>query len=337
MTITAVGDLAHSFQLRKQNVALKQQIATLTQELSTGRTADPGQRLSGAFLPLASIERGLKTLGAYETATAEAEMTTKVMQQSLTRIGDAASEISSNLLLAGAAPEATLLRNAGLQAHTALEKAVDALNVRFAGRSLFSGSATDSAALADADQIISALRSSVAGETTAEGVIMAIKAWFDTPGGGFETLAYSGSPDPAGPVRLSDGETLSLDITAADPGLRDMLRALATAALLRDGFVLSGNIAERGKLARRSGEQVLTAERPLTALRADIGVAQDRIETIQAENAAQTSLLEITRNELIGTEPYDIATRLEAARGRMEMLYTITARMARLSLADYLE
>lgn len=336
MTLS-VGDLAHAFQLRKQNVALKQRSGTLMRELSTGKTADPGKRLSGNFLPLASIERGLTTLGAYRTAAAEAELTTRIMQQSLTHIDDAASDISSNLLLAGAAPEATILRNAGLQSHTSLERAVDALNAQVAGRSLFSGAATDSPALASADEILSALRAEVTGETTADGVIAAVKAWFDSPGGGFETLVYSGAPDAAGPVRLADDETLSLGITAADPGLRDMLRAFATAALLQDETVLSGNIAEKGKLARQSGEQVLTAERPLTALRAKIGGAQERIETILTENAAQTSLLEIARDEMIGIDPYEVATELEATRGRIEMLYAITARMSRLSLADFLK
>lgn len=336
MTSVSIGDLAQSFQLRAQNAHLKRQLTTLAQELTSGRKADPGAHLSGDFVPLASIERGLATLASYRTALSEAAIATDAMQASLAQLADTGGALAEGLLLSATAPGPATLTAGGIEARGRLEQAVSALNASVGGRALFSGAAVGQPALAPADQIIAALEPLVAGETTAEGVANAVAAWFDTPGGGFDTLAYTGADTPAGPVRVADGQSLTLDVTAADPAMRDVLKGLATAALLADEGLLADDLSERAALAQRAGEQLITAEAPLAALRAEIGIAQNRIETIKAENGAETAMLELARGELIGADPYDTATGLEAVQGQLETLYTITARLARLSLVDFL-
>lgn len=336
MTPITLGDLAQSFQLRGQNTTLKTQLGTLAQELSTGVAADLGKRVSGDFVPLSSIERSLSTLSAYKTAGAEAALMTNAMQASLESLSGVASDLSPNLLLAGNSVGDTLVTTTGVDAQSKLEQAVAALNTTVAGRALFAGADTDQTALAPANDIIAGLKAATAGQTTADGVMAAAQAWFDTPGGGFESLIYGGSDTPAGPVRLAEGQSLTLDVSAADPALRDMLRGLATAALLADPTVLAGDEAGRAALAKKAGEHLLTAEGPLSTLRAEIGGAQNRIETIQAENASHASMLELARSELIGADPYETATELEAVQGQLETLYTVTARLSRLNLADFL-
>jgi len=336
MNQIAIGDLAQSFQLRTQNALLKRQLTTLAQELATGQKADPGAHLSGDFVPLASIERSLATLSSYRIALSEAAFTTDAMQASLSQLGDAGGALAEGLLLSATAPEKHTLTGRGVEARGRLEQAISALNTSAGGRALFSGAAVDRPALVPADQIIAALQAVVAGETTAEGVSSAVADWFDAPGGGFATLGYTGADTPAGPVRVAEGQSLTLDVTAADPAVREVLKGLATAALLEDEELLAGNVANRAALAQRAGEQLITAEAPLAGLRAEIGVAQNRIETIRVENGAETAMLELARGELIGADPYDTATELEAVQGQLETLYTITARMARLSLVDFL-
>ncbi|MHC0051986.1 flagellin [Actibacterium sp. D379-3] len=336
MTSLTTGDLAQSFHLRRHNQTLKTQLDTLVQEIATGQTADQGARLSGDFMPLSAIERSLTALDAYKTTTAEAALMTQAMQVSLDNLAGAADQVTPALLLAGGAPEATLLATTGADALGKLEQAVAALNGAVTGRALFSGAATDTRALAPADVMMAELKTLIAVETTPGGVMAAVAAWFDTPGGGFETAIYGGADTAAGPMRLAEGQTLSLDVTAADPALRDVLRGLATAALLADEATLGGDVDARAGLALMAGEHLLTAEGALSTLQAEVGTAQNRIETIQVENAAQTTMLTLARTELIGADPYETATELEAVQTQLETLYTITARLARLSLADYL-
>ena len=53
-------------------------------------------------------------------------------------------------------------------------------------------------------------------------------------------------------------------------------------------------------------------------------------------NAAEASALQIARNGLVAADPYDTATAIQAVQTQIETLYTLTARLSRLSLTDYL-
>ena len=336
MALVSLGDLAYQFALSRQNGTLKQGLLEATQEVTTGVSSNLGQHLEGDFVPLASIERSLHVLSAYQTATAEARLTTDVMQQALGNVTDSARNLQQALLLAGTEPQATLIRSSGVDAEQKFAQTVATLNGSAAGRSLFAGAATDTAPLIDADAMMVQIRAAVASATTAQDVATAVQDWFHDAGGGFETTAYQGSTTPSGPMRLGDGQTLTLSITAADPALRDMLAGLATAALLSDPDLLGGDVQAQSALAMQAAESLLTAEGPMANLRGQLGAAQERIEEIEVQNSATATALEITRAELIGVDPYDAATKLEALQTQLETLYTITARVGRLNLADFL-
>jgi len=74
----------------------------------------------------------------------------------------------------------------------------------------------------------------------------------------------------------------------------------------------------------------------LTALQARLGVAQERISSAEIRNAAESSALQIARSDLLAIDPYDTATALQATQTQLETLYSITARLTRLNLTDYL-
>ena len=55
-----------------------------------------------------------------------------------------------------------------------------------------------------------------------------------------------------------------------------------------------------------------------------------------ARNGAETSALEIARTDILAIDPYRTATELQSTETRLETLYTLTARLSRLSLSEYL-
>ena len=71
MSSVQLGDLAQSYQLRSENARLKREVSVLTEELSTGRTADLAKRASGDLTPITGIEHDLSRLDGYGTALAE--------------------------------------------------------------------------------------------------------------------------------------------------------------------------------------------------------------------------------------------------------------------------
>ncbi|OZA12697.1 MAG: flagellar biosynthesis protein FlgL, partial [Rhodobacterales bacterium 17-64-5] len=97
-----------------------------------------------------------------------------------------------------------------------------------------------------------------------------------------------------------------------------------------------GNVEERGRLAQRAGQELLTSEDSRIALAARIGTAEAKVEAARTRNAAEETALGILRSDLGSVDPYEAATRLEAARNQLESLYLVTARVSRLSLTEFL-
>ena len=151
---------------------------------------------------------------------------------------------------------------------------------------------------------------------------------------GFEATMYQGST-AVGAHRVSDSQSITLDVTAIDPAVKDVIEGMILGSLVSRG-TLAANVPEQAALTKASAEALLTADSGFTALRAALGNDQARLDQASAAVGAEIMGLNVARNELIGVNPFETASKLEATKLQIEMLYTVTARVSRLSLADYI-
>ena len=335
MSNLTIGDMATTFQTQRLTRQLKADLTRLSTELTTGVRERTAAKITGDYAPIAGIERSLKTLQAYQTATTEAANAAETVQLALENIQNTNQEMTSGLLTASSSRNVTLIRNTAIDAQQKFATIVSNLNTRTADRTLMAGAATDRPALADADVIMAELVVATAAAGNADAISDAVDAWFDDPGGGFETLGYLGSTNDMGPTRVGEGEVVTHSLRADDQALRDVMKAYAKSALIAEG-VLAGDEAQQAALTQRAAEELLTADYALTSLRAEVGAQQSRIEDISVRNTAEKSALELARADLIGVDPYQAATELEAVYGQIETLYTVTSRIAQLNFTDYL-
>jgi flagellar hook-associated protein 3 FlgL len=332
MSMISLGDMAQTFMLRRQNTDLKSDLQRLTTELTTGNAADTGRQVGGDYSPLAGIDASLSRLRGYKATTSEAALMTGAMQTVLNTVEGMASSLGPTLLAASNAGPTQVNLAAG-EARQKLDTAVALYNTDLGGRALFAGVATDGNAVIDVDTLLTTLDTEILGATTASDVEARITAWFEGPTG-YAATGYLGGNSLAGMV-VAPGETASLDFTAADPGIRDTLKGLAMAAMLGRG-ALSGDPSARGDLARRAGENLISSQTSRTNMAARLGTVEDQVEAASVRNSAEASALGIARNGITAIDPYETASRLEATRQQLEMLYTLTARISRLSLVDFL-
>ncbi len=221
------------------------------------------------------------------------------------------------------------------ESRNALDVAVANLNATAGGRSVFGGVATDRPAMAETDTILAALRSEIAGETTVAEIETRLDAWFDAPGGGFETIAYTGSTTSVAETRLSATNSARLDVRADDPVFRDTLKALSLAALSTDPAMGFSRDLQADML-HSAGTKLLNIQSPLIDLRAGVGDLQARIDETSTQNASEKTSTELARLRLIGVDQYDTAVRLQDAQLQLEALYSVTARAARLSFVEFM-
>lgn len=335
MSLNGLGDLAQSYAMRAHNLSVRRELDTLVAELSTGEAADIPKRLRGDFNGLAAVESGLTNLNAFSTVLIEAGNFAGGMQTALEAVQDTLSDSGPKLIAAVKPGEERLLSATLAEAGHHFDAIVGHLNNRDGDRSLFAGNAVDRPALAPAEDILAALSTALAGLTTAADVRTAVDAWFDTPAGGFDTIAYLGSDSPLDPYKISETGETNLNLLARDDEVRTVLKEFSIAALLDDGL-LSGDLGERQQLAEEVGLGMINAERALIEARSRIGTEQAHIEATVTRNAAERSSLLTARDSLIGVDPYETATRLEDVQAQLQILYNMTARLAGLSLSEYL-
>ena len=293
--------------------------------------------MAGDFTALSGIDRSLSMIDSYKVVTTEAALTTETMQNALGVIQTISSEAGTLLLSAVTNSSPTLVDASAADAAVKFDTIVSALNTNAAGRYVFSGASSNLAPLADSSEILAALQTEIAGAASATDAVALIDDWFDAPagGGGFLDVAYRGENSLGLQFRIAEGESISIQSSAADTRIRDALKGFAMASLLAGGLY-SGNQAARATLATASGERIISGNSALTGLVAEIGSKQGNIQDAQTRNQAESASLKIARSELIAADPYESATALDAVSTQLETLYTLTSRLSRLTLTDYL-
>lgn len=332
--MTSIGDLAQSFMMRHRNAQLKQQIQALTQELSTGQVADKKKVLAGNFSHLAGIERDLSVLDGFKIATTEATHYSGTMQKSLGRIQSLTQDLSSKLIIAGTAQTVASRESLKTETQNALETLVSTLNADVAGRSIFSGTATNKTALTSTEDLLTEMKSALSSVIDPAQFLSDAENWFASPIG-FDTIIYNGTDDALGPFMLSKSDQLSLDVRATDPTLKNTIMLTALSALAADptfGFTEK----QQTEIYTSIGQKMLAAQDGITSLRAKVGAAEAKIEGVTARNSAEKTSLDFARKALLEADPFDTATKLEEAQFQLQSMYSVTVRMSKLSLVNFL-
>lgn len=333
MSRTSLGDLTHSFMLRRQATDLKTAAQRLSFEVTTGRVADAARAVSGDLVPLTGIETSLTRLQAYRSATTEAGLFASGMQKALGVLDRLTGDLATSLVTASNLGHAAMIAAAGADAAERFDSAISTLNTRMGDRSLFSGMATSQPALVSSETILAALDAEIANTTTAEQAAAAVAAWFASPSG-FAATAYRGA-GPMSPLPISPDDEVRLDVTAMDPAILRTIEGLALAALINRNSAPASN-TERTSLARLAGERLMSGQTDRAVLAARVGTAEARIEAAMQRNDTERTALEIVRAGILSVDPYAAASELEAVQTQIETLHAITARLARLSLVDFM-
>lgn len=332
-----IGDLAQAVLLRRQVNTANVTLNNLTEELASGRVNDLQTHLRGEFTPLTGIERSLKLQETLTNSNANVRQFAASQQIALEQVQNMLQGTAADFIGQGNIGTPPSINATVLGAVDKFETIVGALNTSYAGRALFAGTATQSRALADHETLLAELEAAVvaAGATTANEVVAAVDAWFDTPGGGFETNGYLGATESLAPFNVGEGAQVRLDVRADDPSLRETVKNFATIALLDRG-ILADDVTGQRALLSITGDRMLTLVDGVTTLRANIGFTEQLIEEAQIQTDAQNAVLIEAREALIGADPYEVSVRLQEVQTQVEMLYTITGRLSQLTLSNYL-
>lgn len=335
MTFNSIGDLASRLMLNQSNHQAKSNLVRLSQELTTGLTADVGGALRNDFASQASWERSISSAQVREKTLTEAMTRIQSKQTVLDSISETTSSLANDISIAVTAGTEPSLDAVSSNARDALSQALSQLNTQAAGRTLFSGSLIDGPAMADFDTVMTSVSAAVAAATSATDIVTAVQGWMDDAVGGFSAVAYQGDGEESGIVRLSEGRVLKDNARADDPALQKTVQNLIIASLATDeGLALS--TVNKTHLLETASNGMRGAVSEVTELHASLGYMEGEIADGIVQASAEIATAQMLRTDTLAVDQYETATKLQEAELQLEKIYLLTSRTSQMSLLEYL-
>ncbi len=189
----------------------------------TGRPADLATHLDGRVNEAVLIGKGLADLQGYNEAIALSEARAGVMQQSMSQLVDLGQDLTSSVdkLLTNGTDSNFQTVSADGQAM--LGSLVSALNVQFAGRSLFAGDEGTTNAIADAADILTLSVPIMEAETTASDAYTALETTYMTAAALFDTSIYLGGAGDPPRTEIAQGEVVDYSVKADEDAFKRLI------------------------------------------------------------------------------------------------------------------
>lgn len=333
MNVTGVPTLLVTRQLQSQVTEIKAQLDDVREEAVTGLTADVVKKTDGDVATVHQIEKLLDDSESYADAIAVTGTRLEVAQETLTAIREDAGTLGVRIESALGLENEVAVQTFADEARALLASAFSKLNGSIGGQSLFAGAATDGRALADVEVMLADLQAIISATSDPAIAMTNISDYFESPAGGFQTNIYLGSDDPEPDREVAQGRRIGLDVTAADPGLRDMLRGLAVAALVDDPAI-GDEYAEA--LLAHSAEKINEGSNEIVRTQGQVGLLQGELLELEASNRSLTFSLQEAMVDLIGEDQATAAAKMRELELQLEASYLTTARMQQLSILNYL-
>ncbi len=313
---------------------LRTRADTARQEAVTGRLADPAGALGGRVAEALGLEQALAATAQYREIIDLAETRAGITQASLAALRGIAVDLQGRGQTALDTPLAAARQAVSAEARAALGAAVSALNASFGGRSLFAGDGGPGAVVA-AESVFSASLAILEAGPTGGGAYANLTVEFTVAGALYDTSLYTGGVGDAPAAEVAQGERLSLSARADEVPVRHLLRDLAALAAAFDpGNAIAADARE--EIARQAIDGLRGNVEGLTGIAARIGAAQARMAEAKAGHLAAETSLTVALNKLTGRDQSEAAIELTALETQLETSYIATARIASLSLANFL-
>lgn len=328
------SDLARVSMLQRQAASTRSALDRAALEMTTTQKSSRFEATGGNLTRLFALERSLDRNQVFTDTISLTQMRLEVMQSAFGQMLKPTENLSVELANAAGTHDVSTGLIHAMTARQAFTDAVGLLNTRVSGQGLFSGVATDRAALAPAADILADLDALAAGSATAADAIAAIEDYFSA-GGGFFTVAYTGSTEGLAPVEIGEGSRLDYQVKATDPEIVATLRAHALAAVVAGG-AFDGDAAAQVELLGAASAAMLQARENMLALGARVGVSQQSVETAKAERVSERDTLDLARAKMVAVDEAEAASTYQARKAQLEALYIVMSNLSELSFVNYM-
>ncbi|RVH02450.1 flagellar hook-associated family protein [Sinorhizobium meliloti] len=345
MKTSFVSNLAVQNAMRLTIQQGQAELLKLQTEVTTGRHADVGLALGSSAARSVSLQRELARLGTLVDTNSVVTQRLAASQSALSAMAEAAQQVRNTLVTFKGNDAADQLAIQKTEIQSAMSAFSSAANLSFNGEFLFAGINTDARPLEDYNAAAkSTFDTALATYMSANGITSmsdftkaqmedfitnTLEPLYDTEWAADWSKASSQNMTS----RISTTEVVQSSTNATTEGFRKFALASVIALELMDENVSSEVRAYIGEAALGYVEQANTQ---ITAERSTLGISEARVKKANTSLQAQIKLINTHITDLEGVDTYEASTRMNTLLTQVETSYTLTARIQRLSLIDFL-
>lgn len=347
MKTSFVSNLAVQNAMRLTIQQGQAELLKLQTEVTTGRHADVGLALGSSTARSVSLQRELARLDTLVDTNSVVTQRLAASQSALATMAEAAQQVRNTLVTFKGNDAADQLAIQKTEIQSAMSAFSSAANLSFNGEFLFAGINTDvrpfedygAAAKSTFDTALATYMSangiaSMSDFTKAEMedfITNTLEPLYASDAQWAADWSKASSQNMTS--RISTTEVVQSSTNATTEGFRKFALASVIALELMDANVSSEVRAYIGETALGYVEQANTQ---ITAERSTLGISEARVKKANTSLQAQIKLINTHITDLEGVDTYAASTRMNTLLTQVETSYTLTARIQRLSLIDFL-
>jgi len=329
---------------RNAVVDLQSQIAKAETEVSTGQLADPAESLGSQLGLDETLQAQSANLGNIQSSNAIVQSSLSASQEALTQIASDAQTFENAIVTAQSSGDVSTLP---AQAQSLLSSLTSSLNTTSGGAYVFGGTNSTVKPIADYSQgpqaATAAAFQTAFGMSQSSPQVNTISAasmqTFLT--GAFANLfqgaSWSTNWSQASSTRtsalISPANVVTTSVTANESAFQDLANAYTSIADLAIGNL--GATTQQAVLSNALSEAG-AAQQGITGLQTTLGISQSQITNSNSQMQTQASLIDNWVTKLGGVDSYQAASTLTNLTTQLETAYSLTDRISKLSLVNYL-
>jgi flagellar hook-associated protein 3 FlgL len=349
MKTTSISTKSISEATRLSLLKMQTKLADAQKEMTTGRLADVGKSLGYRAGQTVSLRQEHTRLTSMIDVNAGVDTRLDMTHETLKTLIGGAQAFVSQLIAARAVDIGPSIIQP--YAKGGLTTSIDALNNSLNGAYLFSGINADVKPVAEYFQNPPGANE----QAVADGFVTAFGMMQSDPGLGavlpaymqafldgafadmFEpaqwTTNWSSASDQNARTRISTYELVETSTNANQSGVRKLMSAYT---MMADFGVENLSKATFQTVVDTAIRVTGEAIKELSKVQGSLGTVQERVSLANERMSIQIDIIAGHIGVLEGVDPYEASTRVSALTTQIETAYTLTARIQRLSLLNYL-
>lgn len=339
-----IGLLSRTSAIRLQTELLRAQ-----QELASGRHSDIGLTLGARFVVATALRNEIADTGVFLETNQIASARFAAARSALDSLTNLAQTVQQNLLGASSGiQDASVIAH---EAQMALNQTISIGNSTFDGAYLFAGLSSGAKPL---NEFIAG-----SNEGSASVLSQTFLSKFGVAAGSVESAGidpsqmqsfldieftqlfddtnwpaiWANASEDGGETRISDTLSVRNAVTANAPAVRDLVKSLAMVAGLG---IETLNDDARQTVLSEAAQTIGRALEGISGLNAELGIASKSIGEASDELNVRNAQLQVRLSDIESVDPIEISSRLAALSTQLQASYQVTAKLAVLSLINFI-